>query len=88
MGDNWVPRKLEVDVAVPEALSLERFRSSGPQPGEARALLSPAAMPPRQPCVHVSHVSQNQNLTGNERSVASTSQPVLVSRFPGRETRR
>lgn len=37
MGANWVPKKLEVDVPAPLTLSLERFRSSGPSPGEARS---------------------------------------------------
>ena len=37
MGANWVPKKLEVDVLAPLTLSLERFRSSGPSPGEARS---------------------------------------------------
>jgi ubiquitin carboxyl-terminal hydrolase 5/13 len=34
VGDDWVPKKLDVDVHVPDVLDLEWMRSSGQKPGE------------------------------------------------------
>lgn len=34
VGDDWRPKKLDVQVKAPETLDLERLRSPGPQPGE------------------------------------------------------
>ena len=42
MSDDWVPKKLEVHVDVPDELDLGSLRSSGVQPGEQ---LQPEAAP-------------------------------------------
>ena len=34
LGDDWVPKKLDISLDVPELLDLEHLRSSGLQPGE------------------------------------------------------
>jgi len=34
MGEDWLPKKLDVLVKAPESLDLEGMRSTGPQPGE------------------------------------------------------
>lgn len=34
LGDDWVPRKIEVDVDVPEEIDLEALRSNGPSDGD------------------------------------------------------
>mmetsp|Transcript_7420 Transcript_7420/g.21943 ORF Transcript_7420/g.21943 Transcript_7420/m.21943 type:complete len:903 (+) Transcript_7420:355-3063(+) len=34
MNSDWTPKKLHVEVAVPDKLSLEHLRGTGPQPGE------------------------------------------------------
>jgi len=35
LGEDWQPRKIEVDVDVPEEISLQQYRGAGPQEGEA-----------------------------------------------------
>lgn len=35
LGDDWQPRKIEVDIDVPEEFSFHKFRGLGPQDGEA-----------------------------------------------------
>lgn len=35
LGDDWQPRKIEVNIDVPEHISLQKFKGSGPQEGEA-----------------------------------------------------
>ena len=35
LGDDWQPRKIEVDIDVPEHVSLQKFKGLGPQVGEA-----------------------------------------------------
>ena len=34
LGDDWVPKKLDISLDVPEVLDLEHLRSHGFQPGE------------------------------------------------------
>jgi ubiquitin carboxyl-terminal hydrolase 5/13 len=34
LGDDWQPRKIEVDIDVPEHISLQRFKGLGPQESE------------------------------------------------------
>ncbi len=34
LGDDWQPRKIEVDIDVPEEFSFQKFRGMGPQDGE------------------------------------------------------
>lgn len=34
LGDDWQPRKIEVDIDVPEHVSLQKFKGLGPQEGE------------------------------------------------------
>lgn len=35
LGDDWQPHKIEVDIDVPEEISLEKLKGTGPQDGEA-----------------------------------------------------
>ena len=34
LGDDWQPRKIEVDIDMPEEISLEKYKGTGPQEGE------------------------------------------------------
>ena len=34
LGEDWQPRKIEVDIAMPEEISLQKFKGLGPQDGE------------------------------------------------------
>ncbi|KAL7554828.1 hypothetical protein ACHAWF_018477 [Thalassiosira exigua] len=34
LGDDWQPHKIEVDIDVPEEISLQKFKGTGPQEGE------------------------------------------------------
>lgn len=34
VAEDWTPKKLEVEVPVPDELNLEQLRGNGPQPGE------------------------------------------------------
>lgn len=34
LGDDWQPKKIEVDIDVPEEIYLQKFRGTGPQEGE------------------------------------------------------
>ena len=42
MSDDWVPKKLEVHIEVPDTLDLEALRSAGVQPDE---VLQPETAP-------------------------------------------
>lgn len=37
LGDDWQPHKIEVDIDVPEEISLQKFKGTGPQEGETLA---------------------------------------------------
>jgi ubiquitin carboxyl-terminal hydrolase 5/13 len=47
VAKDWTPKKLEVLVDVPDTLSLEHLRGTGPQPEEE---LQPKASFPRPSC--------------------------------------
>ena len=34
LGDDWQPKKIEVDIDMPETISLQKFKGTGPQEGE------------------------------------------------------
>lgn len=61
LGDDWQPRKIEVDIDVPEHISLQRFKGLGPQESE----------------VLVPEEEESTTMTSNSESIAPSSVPVI-----------
>ena len=61
LGDDWQPRKIEVDIDVPEHISLQRFKGLGPQESE----------------VLVPEEEETTTTTSNSESIAPSSSPVI-----------
>jgi hypothetical protein len=80
-AEDWTPKKLEVEVPMPEELHIEQLRSNGQQPGEqlqpedpaaaadgGAAAAAPAAAPEPDPAIVMQLVTMGFSENGSKRA--------------------